>query len=360
MSKSLDKFLREQLENGSTLLVEDPADLHGYTGIPNAVLCNPAFSATDVRIYGIIRSHLRPGQAVVWPGQDRIAAMAGVVRETVNRSLARLRKAGLIDWFRRGQAKTNVYILKRIPQDVAGQYADFLSAQERAEEHRTKETKTRKTKDGVSGAGNPCVSSDVTPGSHQKNGANPCGCSDVTLGSHLDVTLGSHKENKDHVVVDNNTHAHESEEAGPESVNLPGVEKPGPESARKTESGQPVNESLEPPCPAYVREVTTALMKAVPGLGEMEGAQVAESLLAEFSVNQVLEKVELLAGAGRVRNIGGWLRQALREDWKRIPKNPNNNSNNNKQSRPAPAESGKEKHERANEKKRKLLRSLYL
>ncbi|MBO8128056.1 MAG: winged helix-turn-helix domain-containing protein, partial [Peptococcaceae bacterium] len=88
---TLNEFLRQQLENGATLLVEDPADLHGYTGIPNAVLCNPAFSATDVRIYGIIRSHLRPGQVIVWPGQDRIAAMAGVVRETVNRSLARLR-----------------------------------------------------------------------------------------------------------------------------------------------------------------------------------------------------------------------------------------------------------------------------
>ncbi|MBO8129798.1 MAG: hypothetical protein H0Z39_11505 [Peptococcaceae bacterium] len=185
----------------------------------------------------------------------------------------------------------------------------------------------------------------------------------MTLESHLDVIPGSHKENKDHVVVvDNNTHAHESEEAGPESVNLPEVEKPGPESAHKTESGQLVNEPPEPPCPVYVAEITTALMKAMPGLGEVEGALIAETLLAEFSVNQVLEKIELLSNAGRVRNIGGWLRQALREDWKHITKD----GNDRVRARRGDREGAKASSRAGNwpgispERKRQLLQGLYL
>jgi len=59
----------------------------------------PYPSELDRRVYRAIACYC-PDEAVCWPSQDLIAEDLGISRETVNRSCARLRRAGWLIWVR--------------------------------------------------------------------------------------------------------------------------------------------------------------------------------------------------------------------------------------------------------------------
>lgn len=338
-------FLQKQLESGATLLVEDPADLHGYTQIPNAILCNPNLRTVAVRVYGVIRSCLRPGRPAAWPGQARIAAMAGVTRETVNRTLAELKKLGLIDWCRRGRGRTNIYVLKRIPAKIVAEYEEFLASLDG-----DAGIEDQGAPRGAENAAKPCYANDVTPGSHQDG-------IDVTPESHQERTpvrcdaritsgcdLRSQKEDEveeDNVVVSTRMHARASEprrhqqqgDVCPNPVALPRSPRDGADQGRKDPG------AVSFAAPQDVSAAARALCETVPGLGGDEARELLADLVREHSVDAVLAKIHMLARAGEVANVGGWLRRALDEDWKCVPK-PGRGGSRREDRRPRRAELG--------------------
>lgn len=310
-------FLQKQLESGATLLVEDPADLHGYTQIPNAILCNPNLRTVAVRVYGVIRSCLRPGRPAAWPGQARIAAMAGVTRETVNRTLAELKKLELIDWYRRGRGRTNIYVLKRIPAKIVAEYEEFLASLDGG----SAETEAQGAPRGAENAAKPCHVNDVTPESHQEK--TPVRC-DARITSGCD--LRSQKEDEveeDNVVVvsarmrarasEPRRHQHQGDIC-PNPVALPRSPRDGADQGGKDPG------AVSPAAPQDVSAAARALCETVPGLGEDEARELLAVPVREHGVDVVLAKIDMLAKAGEVANVVGWLRRALDEDWKHIPK----------------------------------------
>lgn len=131
--------LKEVFEK-HTIVIQNLALRQGFTQIPNYVFKDKRLSFGARITYGILLSYAWQAGSC-FPGQDKIAADLGAVRKTVNRFLQELRKAGYIDWKRRGLGKTNIYYI--------------LDVQ---------------------------IEADVTQRLHL----------DVTRGSHLDVTPGLH------------------------------------------------------------------------------------------------------------------------------------------------------------------------
>ncbi|MDI6710483.1 MAG: helix-turn-helix domain-containing protein [Bacillota bacterium] len=340
-------FLQKQLESGATLLVEDPADLHGYTQLPNAILCNPNLRTVAVRVYGIIRSCLRPGRPAAWPGQARIAAMAGVTRETVNRTLAELKKLELIDWCRRGRGRTNIYVLKRIPAKIVAEYEEFLASLDG-----DAGIEDQGAPRGAENPAKPCHANDVTAGSHQEG-------IDVTPESHQEKTparcdaritsgcdLRSQKEDEveeDNVVVvsarmrarasEPRRHQHQGDIC-PNPVVLPRSPRGGTNQGGK-DPGAACRVT-----PPDVSVAARALCETVPELGGDEARELLMDLVREHSVDAVLAKIHMLARAGEVVNVGGWLRRALDEDWKCVPKPGRAAQNRRKDHRTRRAELG--------------------
>lgn len=44
-------FIKKQIESGATLVIEDPEEFYGRTSMANVIICNPALTAEEVRMY---------------------------------------------------------------------------------------------------------------------------------------------------------------------------------------------------------------------------------------------------------------------------------------------------------------------
>jgi len=94
----------------STFVHADPADQAGFTIIPNAVLRNPSLSLGAKTVYGVIKSHAWKDDSAV-PGLERIGGFLGVTEETVRKYVKELVEAKLVKVVRRGQGRTNQYVI---------------------------------------------------------------------------------------------------------------------------------------------------------------------------------------------------------------------------------------------------------
>ena len=99
-----------QILERNTIIIENSALRQGFTQIPNYVLKDKRLSFGARITYGILLSYAWQ-EGSCFPGQYKIAADLGAVRKTVNLFLQELRKAGYIDWKRRGLGKTNIYYI---------------------------------------------------------------------------------------------------------------------------------------------------------------------------------------------------------------------------------------------------------
>jgi len=94
-----------------TIIIQNPALRQGFTQIPNYVLRDGRLSYTMLLSYAW-------QEGSCFPGQERIACDLRVSRQRISEYLRELRRAGYIDWKRRGLGKTNVYYVLDIEADV--------------------------------------------------------------------------------------------------------------------------------------------------------------------------------------------------------------------------------------------------
>lgn len=89
----------------------DPVSAGGFTQIPNYLLNSPALSANAKVVYSKLLSYAWHNNRV-YPGQERMADEIGTSQPTVARAVRELQDKGWLAIERRGQGKTNIYILK--------------------------------------------------------------------------------------------------------------------------------------------------------------------------------------------------------------------------------------------------------
>lgn len=89
----------------------DPVSAGGFTQVPNFLLKDPKVSANAKVVYAMLLSYAWNNN-LVFPGQERMAEDMGSTKSTVNRGVIELQKAGWLEIQRRGQGKTNLYVLK--------------------------------------------------------------------------------------------------------------------------------------------------------------------------------------------------------------------------------------------------------
>jgi hypothetical protein len=99
---------------------------NGYVKVPRAVLFRTSLSAEARIVYAKLLEHARGG-AECWPRQDVLAAELAMSRRSLERRIAELVSAGLVEWERKGRGHPSVYRLAVTvpdlfdPPTVAGQ-----------------------------------------------------------------------------------------------------------------------------------------------------------------------------------------------------------------------------------------------
>src|SRR5690242_4128352 len=89
----------------------DPVSAGGFTQVPNFLLKDPKVSANAKVVYSMLLSYAWNNN-LVFPGQERMAEDIGSSQPTIARAIKELEAQGWLEIQRRGQGKTNVYILK--------------------------------------------------------------------------------------------------------------------------------------------------------------------------------------------------------------------------------------------------------
>jgi len=89
----------------------DPVTAGGFTQVPNILLKDPKISANGKVVYSMLLSYAWNNN-MVFPGQERMAEDIGSSQPTIARAIKELEQQGWLDIQRRGQGKTNLYVLK--------------------------------------------------------------------------------------------------------------------------------------------------------------------------------------------------------------------------------------------------------
>ena len=112
--KSVREVILEKYGNSKKDIVLHGADLisqQGYTLIPNYVLYTDAIGPYAKLVYGMLLSYAWKNKNSSFPGQERLAKDCGISRRSVVTALQELERKDFIIIQRRGQGKTNLYIL---------------------------------------------------------------------------------------------------------------------------------------------------------------------------------------------------------------------------------------------------------
>jgi hypothetical protein len=89
----------------------DPISAQGFTQVPNYLLKDPKLSANAKVVYSMLLSYAWNNDRV-FPGQERMGQDLGLSTPTISRAIHELEACDLLKIERRGQGKTNIYILK--------------------------------------------------------------------------------------------------------------------------------------------------------------------------------------------------------------------------------------------------------
>ena len=89
----------------------DPISAGGFTQVPNFLLKDPKLSANAKIVYSMLLSYAW-NNSCVFPGQERMAEDIGSSQPTIARAVKELEEHGWLEIQRRGQGKTNIYVLK--------------------------------------------------------------------------------------------------------------------------------------------------------------------------------------------------------------------------------------------------------
>lgn len=111
--KSIKDVLKQKYGNGPQDIVLDGADVAtsmGYTNIPNHILYSGVLSSHAKLVYTMLLSYAYTRNHV-FPGQERLARQCGISARSVWEAIRELDKKGFITVIRRGQGRTNLYVL---------------------------------------------------------------------------------------------------------------------------------------------------------------------------------------------------------------------------------------------------------
>src|SRR3954454_21790615 len=109
--EKLSELRRFQERQNIVLQGFDPISAGGFTQVPNYLLKDPTVSANAKVVYSMLLSYAW-NNSYVFPGQERMAEDIGISQPTIARAVKELEDQGWLEIQRRGQGKTNVYILK--------------------------------------------------------------------------------------------------------------------------------------------------------------------------------------------------------------------------------------------------------
>ena len=103
---------------------EDLEQATGFTQISNAVLrCYPELSDGEKMTYAVLKSFAYVGPET-FVGEETLARARDITVSTISRHLTRLIEVGLVRVRRRGQGKTNIWIIARIPREKLEKYIE--------------------------------------------------------------------------------------------------------------------------------------------------------------------------------------------------------------------------------------------
>jgi len=111
-----DNLRRDEPDREPLVQYEDLEQATGFTQISNAVLrCYPELSDGEKMTYAVLKSfaYVSPETFV---GEETLARARDVTVSTISRHLTRLVEVGLVKVRRRGQGKTNIWLIARIPR----------------------------------------------------------------------------------------------------------------------------------------------------------------------------------------------------------------------------------------------------
>jgi len=109
--EELSELHRFQERHNIVLQGFDPISAGGFTQVPNFLLKDPTISANAKVVYSMLLSYAWNNDRV-FPGQERMAKDIGSSQPTIVRAVKELEANNWLEIQRRGQGKTNVYILK--------------------------------------------------------------------------------------------------------------------------------------------------------------------------------------------------------------------------------------------------------
>jgi hypothetical protein len=89
----------------------DPISAGGFTHVPNFLLNDPKISANAKVVYAKLLSYAWNNDRV-FPGQDTMSKDVGMSQSIISRAVKELEVQEWLEIQRRGQGKTNIYILK--------------------------------------------------------------------------------------------------------------------------------------------------------------------------------------------------------------------------------------------------------
>src|SRR6185503_6306430 len=109
------KHIAEMLEKYESIVLKgfDPVTAGGFTQIPNILLRTPDLSSQAKIVYAQLLSYAWSNDRC-FPGQECMGEDLGASRTTIYRALQELQDAGWLEVERRGQGKTNIYVLKYV------------------------------------------------------------------------------------------------------------------------------------------------------------------------------------------------------------------------------------------------------
>jgi len=99
-------------EKERTILLKgfDPVAARGFTQVPNLVLKAPCLSAGAKLVYALLLSYAWYNDCC-FPGQERLADDCGKTQAWVSQQMKELEHKEYLEIQRRGQGKTNIYVL---------------------------------------------------------------------------------------------------------------------------------------------------------------------------------------------------------------------------------------------------------
>lgn len=101
-----------ELIKEKTILLKgfDPVVAEGFTQVPNFILKSSKLSAGAKLVYSLLLSYAWHNDSC-FPGQERLSSDCGKTQSWVSKRMTELEKEGFLEIQRRGQGRTNIYIL---------------------------------------------------------------------------------------------------------------------------------------------------------------------------------------------------------------------------------------------------------